>query len=214
MLRAGAAPELFDDTRAPSTIGTWLRAFKWSNVRELDAVCRETLKAAWAAGLGAADLAAPLTIDIDSTVCQSYGIKKQGCRFGYTKVGGYHPLLATIASTGEVVGVRMRGGNAGSARGARSFVAETISRVRDAGATGPLTLRADSAFYSKGVLWACHEAGVRFSVTVKLNKSIRPAIDAVGESASTPIPYWIDGGADIAEVPYTCFSGRHKSTCG
>ena len=210
VLRAGAAPELFDDTRAPSTIGTWLRAFRWSNVRELDAVCRETLRAAWAAGLGPADLSAPLTIDVDSTVCQAYGINKQGCRFGYTKVRGYHPLLATVASTGEVAHVRMRGGNAGSARGAKSFVAEAISRVRDAGATGPLTLRADAAFYSKGVLWACRKAGVRFSVTVKLNTSIRKAIDAIPESAWTPIPYWIDGGADVAEVPYTCFSGRHK----
>ena len=93
-LRAGAAPELFDDVRAPSTIGTWLRAFKWANVRELDAVCRETLAAAWTAGLGPAERSAPLTIDLDSTVCRAYGTKKQGCRFGYTKVRGFHPLLA------------------------------------------------------------------------------------------------------------------------
>ena len=126
VLRAGAAQELFDDTRAPSTIGTWLRAFRWCNLRELDAVCRETLAAAWTAGLGPADRSAPLTIDVDSTVCQAYGTKKQGCKFGYTKVRGFHPLLATVASTGEVAHVRMRGGNAASAKGARSFVTETI----------------------------------------------------------------------------------------
>src|SRR5665811_1457720 len=115
VLRAGAAPELFDDTRAPSTIGTWLRAFKWSNVRQLDAVARETLVRGWQAGLGPADLAAPLTIDIDSSVCQTYGINKQGAKFGYTNVRGYHPVLATCADTGEVVHARMRGGNAASA---------------------------------------------------------------------------------------------------
>lgn len=119
VLRAGAAAELFDDIRAPSTVGTWLRAFKWSNLRELDAVTRETLKRAWAARLGPAGLAAPLTIDIDSSVCRAYGVNKQGCRFGYTKVRGYHPLLATVAATGEVAHARMRGGNAGSARGAQ-----------------------------------------------------------------------------------------------
>lgn len=210
VLRAGAAAELFDDTRAPSTVGTWLRAFEWSNVRELDAVCRETLKRAWAAGLGPTDLAAPLTIDVDSTVCQAYGLQKQGCKFGYTKVRGYHPQIATIAQTGEVAHVRMRGGNAASARGAASFVTETVSRVRDAGATGPLTVRADSAFYSKAFLWACRRANARFSVTVPMDKRIRAAIDAIPADAWTPIPYWLDGGADVAEVAYTCFSGRHK----
>ncbi len=55
VLRAGAAPELFDDVRAPSTVGTWLRAFRWSDIRQLDAVARETLKTAWSAGLGPAD---------------------------------------------------------------------------------------------------------------------------------------------------------------
>jgi hypothetical protein len=209
VLRAGAAPELFDDVRAPSTIGTWLRAFRWSNVRQLDAVARQTLARAWDAGLGPADLAAPLTIDVDSTVCQTYGLAKQGCRFGYTKVRGLHPLLATVAATGEVAHSRMRGGDAGSARGAASFVTETINRVRAAGATGELTVRADSAFYSKRMLWACRSADVRFSVTAPLNKTIRAAIDAIPETAWTPIPYWLDGGADVAEVPYTAFSGNH-----
>lgn len=210
VLRAGAAPMLFDDTRAPSTIGTWLRAFRWCNVRELDAVCREALAAAWAAGLGPADRSAPLTIDLDSTVCRAYGTKKQGCRFGYTKVRGFHPLLATVASTGEVAHVRMRGGNAASAKGARSFVAETVGRVRGAGATGELTVRADSAFYSRAMLWACRQAGVRFSVTVRMNTSVRAAIDALPDDAWTPIPYWLDGGADVAEVAYRAFCGRHK----
>lgn len=212
VLRAGAAPELFDDVRAPSTIGTWLRAFKWANVRQLDAVGRQTLQRAWAAGLGPADLTAPLTIDVDSSVCQSYGVAKQGCRFGYTKVRGYHPLLATIAETGEVAHTRMRGGNAGSARGAASFLRETISRVRDAGASGQLTVRADSAFYGQGVLWACHDARVRFSVTIRSNTRLQAAIAGIADDAWTPIPYWMQGGADVAEVPYTCFSGKKKMT--
>ncbi|HUG83714.1 MAG TPA: IS1380 family transposase [Euzebya sp.] len=210
VLRAGAAPVLFDDMRAPSTIGTWLRAFKWSNVREFDAVTRQVLGRAWRAGLGPADLAAPMTIDIDSSICQTYGVAKQGGRFGYTKVRGYHPLLATIAGTSEVAHSRLRGGNAGSARGAKSFTAETLSRVRDAGATGELTVRADSAFYSRGFVAACRAADARFSVTVRMNTAIRAAIAAIPDTAWTPIPYWLEGGADVAEVPYTAFKSARR----
>jgi hypothetical protein len=210
VLRAGAGEVLWDDVRAPSTVGTWLRAFKWSNVREFDAVTRETMKQAWTAGLGPVDLAGPLTIDIDSSICQTYGIAKQGGTFGYTKVRGYHPLLATIASTGEVVHSRLRGGNAGSARGAKSFTAETLSRVRDAGATGELTVRADSAFYSRGFIGACRAADARFSVTVRMNTAIRTAIAAIPDEAWTPIPYWIDGGADVAETTYTAFKSSPR----
>ena len=148
----------------------------------LDAVSREVLARAWQAGLGP-ELDADLTIDLDSTVCEVYGTAKQGAKFGYTKVRGYHPLLATLAGSGEVLHARMRGGNAGSARGAASLVRETISRVRDAGATGALTLRTDSAFYSKTFVRACRDHDARFSVTVKQLKPIKKAIAAIPEEA-------------------------------
>jgi hypothetical protein len=122
LLRAGALPALCDQVRAPSTIGTWLRAFKWSNVRELDAVTRGLLGRPWAAGAGPADPAGPLTIDIDSTICEVHGRDKQGAAFGYTRVRGYHPQLATCAETGQVVFSRLRGGAAGASRGAKSFL--------------------------------------------------------------------------------------------
>ena len=108
VLRAGAARKVFTATRAASTIGTWLRGFIWATVRMLDAVSRIVLARAWAAGLGP-DLTADHTIDVDSTICQTYGTAKQGARFGYTKVRGYHPLLATLAATGEVLHARMEG---------------------------------------------------------------------------------------------------------
>ena len=218
VLRAGACGELFDATRAPSTIGTWLRAHKWSNVRQLDAVSRGLLARLWAAGAGPADLGAPLTIDVDSTIVQVHGRDKQGAAFGYTKTRGYHPQLATCAQTGQVLMSRLRGGAAGAARGAMSFLTETVSRVRDAGASGPLTVRADSAFYSKAVLGTAARLHVRFSITVRQDTRIRAAIDAIAEDAWTPIPYWLStpevSGADVAETSYTAFSGdkRHART--
>ncbi len=214
VLRAGAAGMLFDGTRAPSTVGSWLRAHKWSNVRQLDAVSRELLARLWAVGAGPADLAAPLTIDIDSTIVEVHGRAKQGAAFGYTKVRGYHPQLATCAQTGQLLMSRLRGGSAGAARGAKSFLTETVSRVRHAGATGQLTVRADSAFYSKTVIATATKFDVRFSITARQDKRIRAAIDAIDESAWQPIPYWLStpevSGADIAETPFTVFARDSK----
>jgi len=218
VLRAGAAGSLFDGTRAPSTVGSWLRAHKWSNVRQLDAISRELLARLWAAGAGPADLAGPLTIDLDSTIVEVHGRAKQGAAFGYTKVRGYHPQLATCAQTGQVLMSRLRGGSAGAARGASSFLTETVSRVRNAGSTGHLTVRADSAFYSKKVIATAAKFDVRFSITARQDKRVRAAIDAIEESAWQPIPYWLStpevSGADIAETRFTVFASdkRHART--
>jgi hypothetical protein len=212
-LQAGASRQLFDHVRAPSTVGTWLRRFLWAGVRQLDRVTRDLLGRAWAAGLGP-DLDADLTIDVDSTVVETYGTKKQGgARFSYLGVRGYHPLLASLADTGELLHTRLRGGNAASGRGAASFVAETIARVRDAGARGALTLRADSGFYAGAVVAACRRAGVRFSITARKTAGVRKAIAAIPDEAWVAIPYWIDGGADVAETTYTAFAGtKHEVT--
>ncbi|MEO8748963.1 MAG: IS1380 family transposase [Allobranchiibius sp.] len=215
LLRAGALPRLFDATRAPSTVGTWLRDFTWHNVRQLDAVSRELLVRAWAAGAGPADLAGPMMLDVDSTIVPVFGRGKQGAAFGYTKVRSYHRQLATVAETGQVVFSRLRGGAAGAARGAKSFLTETFSRVRAAGASGQLTLRADSAFYSKAVLSTARRFNVRFSVTARQDKKIRAAIEAIDESAWSPIPYWLStpdvSGADVAETSYTAFAGTTQA---
>jgi hypothetical protein len=211
VLRAGAAGVLFDGTRAPSTVGSWLRAHKWSNVRQLDAISRELLARLWGCGAGPADLTAPLTIDIDSTIVAVHGRSKQGAAFGYTKVRGYHPQLATCAETGQVLMCRLRGGSAGAARGAASFLTETISRTRNAGATGALTVRADSAFYSKSMLSTAAKFDVRFSITARQDPRVRAAIEAIDEGAWQQIPYWLStpevSGADIAETPFTVFAG-------
>lgn len=214
VLRTGAAASLFDATRAPSTVGSWLRAHKWSNVRQLDAISRELLARLWTVGAGPQDLSGPLTIDIDSTIVQVHGPKKQGAAFGYTKVRGYHPQLATCAQTGQVLMSRLRGGSAAAARRAASFLTETISRVRGAGGTGQLTVRADSAFYSRTVIATAAKLDVRFSITARQDKRVRAAIAAIDEAAWAPIPYWLStpevSGADIAETTFTVFAGDKR----
>ena len=147
-LRAGGTARILGFTaKAPSTLGAFLRSFRWGHVRQLDRVSRELLARAWAAGAGPGD--APLTIDLDSTICETYGLAKEGARHhGYTGKRGYHPLLAIAAGAGDVLMARLREGRANTARGAAHFLRETVGRVRYAGARGQLTVRADSGFYA------------------------------------------------------------------
>ena len=103
---------------------------------------------------------------------------------------------------------RLREGRANTARGADHFLRETVSRVRYAGATGQLTVRADSGFYNHAVVQVCRKTDVRFSITVRLSQSLRNLIEAVPEADWRPIPYWMEGGADVAETGYTPFQSQ------
>ena len=193
--------------KAPSTLGTFLRSFRWGHVRQLDRVSRQLLARAWAAGAGPGDL--PLTIDLDSTICETYGLDKEGARHhNYTGARGYHPLLAIAAGTGDVLMSRLREGRANTARGAAHFLRETVGRVRYGGASGQLTVRADSGFYAHALVAVCREMGVRFSITIRQHKGLRELIEAIPEQDWTPIPYWMDGAADVAETTYTPFQSE------
>ena len=161
---------------------------------------RQLLARAWKAGAGPGD--APFTIDLDSTICETYGLAKEGARHhGYTGARGYHPLLAVAAGAGDALMARLREGRANTARGAAHFLRETVGRVRYAGAKGQLTMRADSGFYTHGVVSACRKLKVRFSITIRQRQSLRNLIEAIPEEDWAPIPYWMDGAADVAEAP-------------
>ena len=193
--------------KAPSTLGTFLRSFRWGHVRQLDRVGRELLARAWSAGGGPGD--GPLTIDLDSTMCETYGLAKEGARHhSYTGQRGYHPLLAIAAGTGDVLMARLRQGRANTARGAAHFLRETVSRVRHAGATGPLTVRADSGFYNHAIVAACRDKSVRYSITIRQHASLRELIEAIPEVDWTPIPYWMEAAADVAETTYIPFQNE------
>ena len=181
----GTACTLGGTVKAPSTLGTFLRSFRWGHVRQLDRVSRELLARAWQAGAGPGD--GPLTIDLDSTICETYGLAKEDARHhGYTGKRGYHPLLAVAAH----------------------FLRETVSRVRYGGASGQLTMRADTGFYTHAVVAVCRRINVRYSITIRQHKSLHNLIEAIPEDAWTPIPYWMDGAADVAETTCTPFQAE------
>ena len=168
-LRAGGTASVLGCTvKAPSTLGTFLLTQLPLGPRpparpRQPRIARPRLGAP-APSAGAGPGAAPFTIDLDSTICETYGLAKEGARHpGYTGARGYHPLLAVAAGTGDVLMARLREGRANTARGAAHFLRETVARVRDAGASGQLTMRADSGFYNHAVVAVCRKQDLRFS---------------------------------------------------
>lgn len=200
LLRVGRTRRLLGGwLPAPSTLGTFLRAFTFGHVRQLDRVLDQTLRRAWRAGAGPGD--ERLVIDVDSFVGEVHGYRKEGVGFGYTKQRGYHPMLASRADTGEVLHVRLRKGQAASPRGVVRFVDELIARVRRAGAVGEKLLRADSAFWNNKLIARLENAGWRYSISVRLQLPVKDALAEIPESAWTPLQdYPADGEAQIAET--------------
>jgi hypothetical protein len=239
VVRHGGMPQLFSGVYAPSTLGSFLRVFTHGHVRQLQAVSREFL-VQLARGTPLLPGAGAVTfVDVDSLLRRVYGKRKQGTGFGHAKVGGYqvllrgyNPLVATISTPDAapvIAATQLRAGNAGSARGAASLVAEAIATTkavlaaRPAPAGGQIVVRADSAFYSRKIITACRRAGVRFSITIRVDKKVRQTIEAIPADAwveiEYPHPIWDDeqqrfvSRAQIAEITYTAFQNTpHEVT--
>jgi hypothetical protein len=223
LLRHGGMPRLFSGVRAPSTLGTFLREFRFGHVRQLDAVhARVTASLAKQVPLlhGADQVA---YVDLDDTVKQTYGYQKQGAGYGYTGVNGMNALIATVMtplSAPVIVGTRLRKGSAHSARGAARLVADALKTVRACGGCRLVIVRADSAYYGHDVIAAIGRAGARFSITARKDPAVQRAIASIPEGAWTTIDYpnavfddqlgtWISD-AEVAEVPFTAVTSRTK----
>jgi hypothetical protein len=224
VLRHGAMDRLVTGTRAPSTLGTFLRAFTFGHVRQLDAVAARLLANLARRAPLLAGATGLVYVDVDDTVRQTYGYAKQGAGRGYTGVKGLNALIATVstpASAPAIAAARLRKGSTASARGAPRLIADALVTARAAGATGVRVLRADSAFYSREVIAACRRHNSRFSITARQDPAVRKAIANIGADAWTPIKYtnavwdeaaqaWISD-AEVAEVPYTAFASKPKA---
>ena len=224
LLRHGGMPRLFDQVRAPSTLGTFLRLFRFGHVRQLDAVAAALL-ARLAAATPILPGAQALTfLDIDDTVRQTYGYAKQGAGRGYSGVKGLNALLtvlSTPSSAPVIAATRLRKGSTNSARGAAKLLADALATARRCGATGLILVRADSAYYGYDIVAACRRAGARFSVTARLTPTVVAAITTIPDTAWTPIRYpraiydedeqrWVSD-AEVAETTFTAFTSRRKA---
>jgi len=201
VLRAGRTRRLLGGwLPAPSTLGTFLRGFTFGHVRQLDALLGRALERAWQAGAGPGD--GRLVIDVDSFVGEVCGRLKQGAGYGYTRLLGYHPILATRADTREALHIRLRKGSANTQKGMLRFTNELIARVTRAGASGVKLLRADSGFWNTKVFERLERAGWQYSIGVRMITTVRAAVQAIDEDAWQRIDYPDDGEAQIAETVY------------
>jgi hypothetical protein len=233
VLRAGGMARMFGGVYAPATLGQFLREFTHGHGLQLGSVLRGHL-----AGLvGCSNLLSGRDVrafvDIDSLLRPVYGHAKQGASYGHCKIAGRQvlrkglsPLITTISTeTGApvIAGIRLRAGKAGSGRGAAKMVTEAIGCAREAGATGQILVRGDSAYGNSAVVAACQRAGARFSLVITRNRAVDKAIAAISDDAWTAVKYpgaVIDpdtgdliSDAQVAEAPFTAFaSTKHPVT--
>jgi hypothetical protein len=204
VLRAGRMGRIRGWIPAPSTLGTFLRAFTFRLVRQLDKLLGEAIERAWRAGAGPGDRR--LVIDVDSFVGEVCGYLKQGAAYGYTRLFGYHPILATRADTREALHFRLRRGSANTQKGVVRFCEELIARVERTGATGVKLLRTDSGFWNTKVFERLERTGWQYSIGVRMIHTVRAAVEAIDENAWQTIADYPDNGE--AQIADTVYGGR------
>jgi hypothetical protein len=224
VLRHGGMGKLVTGVRAPSTVGTFLRALSFGHVRQLDAVSSRVL-----AGLASvvprllAGTDAMAFVDIDDTVREVHGYKKQGAAYGYSGVKGLNAQLAVLSSptcAPVIAASRLRRGNTISGHGGAKLIGDAVATARRAGASGQVMVRADSGYYRRDVITAALKAKAWFSVTVRMNPAVVRAIAGIPEEAWTTIKYpraiwdedekrWISE-AQVAETHFTAFTSARK----
>jgi len=227
LLRHGGMGRLFDRTYAPSTLGSFLREFRFGHVRQLDAVAsRVFANLAVDAPLLRAGDGERVMVDLDDTIIEVHGYQKQGAGFGYSGVRGLNALLATASTTSSapvILAQRLRQGKTGSPKGAARIVGDalaTLRRTRAATGARPL-LRADSAFYGHATVGTAIKAGADVSVTVRMDPAVKAAIATIPDDAWEMIEYTdairdettgqLISKAEVAEVPFTAFRSRKKA---
>jgi hypothetical protein len=224
LLRHGGMGRLFTGLYAPSTLGSFLRAFAFGHVRQLDAVAARLITNLAGRTPLLPDAARIAYLDVDDTIRATYGYAKQGAGYGYSGVKGLNALIAALSTPSAapvIVASRLRKGSANSARGAARLVADALKTSRACGASGLLVVRADSAFYGRDVVAAITRAKARFSITARQDAAVRRAIGEIGEDAWTTIRYphavfddqlgqWVSD-AQVAETEFTAFASRGKN---
>ena len=224
-LRRAGTGLLFDQVRAPSTLGSFLRAFTHGHVQQLGAIGRQTLIALARRVPLLPGAEQVVFVDLDSTHRQVYGYRKQGAAVGRLKgKKTLHPLIATMStpiSRPVVVAVRLRKGKSADVRGASRFLAEALATVREIAPTARVVVRGDSKFYTADVVATAARYHARVSLTTGSNPSVNTAIGAIGEDAWTPIHYpqaFVDtetgelvSDAEVAEIAYLAFTSRPQA---
>src|SRR3954471_1562998 len=169
LLRHGGMDRLFTGIRAPSTLGTFLRAITFGHIRPAG-VRRRGLPHRPGPENAAAARRDPFTyLDLDDTIRATHDYAKPGVGYGYTKVKDLNALLATVSTPTAapvIAPSRLRKGSSNSARGAAVPTAEALGTARTA-----------------------RRGGAHFSITARMTATVKKAIGAIGADAWTAIRY-------------------------
>lgn len=174
-------------------------------VAKAAAVNRRMLARAWAAG--AAPSGPIITIDPDATRVATYGAGKQASTFDRRGQTSLSPLVGICGETGDVLGLRARGGGANDGRAMGRFIGECVGAVPAGARRGKrLWIRVDSAGYQHAVVDAANRHDAWFSVTAR---KLTNVTEAVYEVAANPRTVWrravgaeADIGSEITETPF------------
>src|SRR5205823_5881986 len=115
----------------PTTAGDFCRRFDHAALETLQDVYDQVRQRVWAEQPPA--FFAQARIDMDGTIVETTGQCKQGMDIAYDGRWGYHPLVLTLANTGEVLRVLNRSGNRPSSEGAAALVDRSLAVCRDGG---------------------------------------------------------------------------------
>lgn len=224
-LRHAGNDLVFAAVRAPSTLGTFLRAFTHGHVQQLNAVLRRSLIASVDRVPLLPGAEQVVFVDLDSAHRQVYGYDKQGAEVGRLKgKKTLHPLIV-VASTPiarpVVVAIRLRRGKAADVRGAPRLLAEALTTVRAIAPTARIVVRGDSKFYTADVVATAARYDAAVSLTTGSNPSVNAAIGQIPTTGWTAIHYpqaFVDtetgelvSDAEVAQTPYTAFTSRRKA---
>ena len=143
----------------PTTAGDFTRRFAASDIEALMAAIDETRMKVWRQQ--PESFFAEAILEADGTLAETTGECKEGMGISYHGVWGYHPLVVTLANTGEPLTLVNRSGNRPSHEGAAERFDHAIARCREAGFERIL-LRGDTDFSSTRHLDRWDAARVRF----------------------------------------------------
>lgn len=180
------------DIPHPTTMGDFLRRFDLGHIRQLDSVNAQAFNKVYSAS----KKLFAITMDIDSTLDEVHGTKKEGAKWTYTGIRALNPLMCFIRENGDWLHSRLRSGNTYTSDGAVSFIRESYHKVRDF--AEQINACMDSGFYDKEIVAECERLNIGFSITADQTGALMRAVNAITEDA------WrkIDDHIWVSEIMY------------
>jgi len=176
----------------PTTMGDFLRRFNLGHIRQLESVITQSFRKVYTVS----DKMGVITLDVDSTLDEVHGSKKEGARMAYTGIRALNPLMGFIRENGDWLHSRLRSGNVYTSDGAESFIRECYHKVK--GLADTVNISMDSGFYDKEIIAECERLGIGFTITADQTAPVMSKIHSLEDNAWVKI----DDHVWVTEMTY------------